>query len=266
MSGLVKSTRSNNLSTPSASHQEPGYQQQSSEYSGNTVKNWNDFPLLQGLGQGEQANSLVQEPRTIKRQGSFYQKRIVWSAFKNNIVYAVIHRPLKRRDDGKLVPQGEWFSETQNIYTTTKPPTIRKGILKNSYAQETPNNASSPSTPTDPFREDSEYALGLLPTEVQKHAKYLKNQDPAHIISGGSSGISDNNGRLTEENVRILIVSGTTALVIHGQRKNALSPSDTAESSISKMNQQDWYVKQYTYDISPSKTALSGKKRKGIES
>lgn len=265
MSGLVKSTRSTSLSTPSASTPSaPGVQQHTSDYTGNAIKTWEEFSVMNGLGDGEQADSLVQEPRTIKRAGVFYQKRILWSAFKRNIVYAVILRKLTRRDDGKLAPTGDWTVETQNVYPASKPPSIRKGFLKNAYAP-TDGNGGGTDYPADPFLADSEHALSLLPGEVQKQVRRLRAKDSSHVFSGGSSGYADSNGRLTKENVHILIVSGETALVITGTRKNALSASDTAESSIEKMNEQDWHVKQLTYDLSPEQATLTGKQRKGIE-
>lgn len=269
MSGLEKFTRSSSLSTPS-SQDAPSFnmQQESSEYVGNTIKVWNDFPLLKNIG-SDHTISQVGEPTTIRRQGTLYfQKRFAWASFKKVIHVVTILRPLTRQEDNKLKPSGEWFIENHDTYTPTSAPKIRKGVLKNSYASNKKNNSTNEtadSSSSSAPQTEAEYAVSLLPTELQKHILHMKRKG-SKVFSAGSSGISDDQGRLLEENVRLLLITGDTALVIHANRKNLLGRKDTVETAVLLMNKQDWTVNQYTYPITPLRTAVEGKKRQGIES
>lgn len=266
MAGLEKFVKSTSLSTPSS--QPPAsanLQQESGEYSGGTIKVWNDFALLRTIGTNETV-SLVEEPTTIRRQKTLYfQKRFAWASFKDAIHAVVLLRPLKRSEDNKLKPNGEWFIETHDSYKPTSAPKVRKGALKNSYASKGSN--SSQETDSGPARPltDAEYAVSLLPTELQTHIAHLTSKGKT-TLSAGSSGRSDNQGRLTEENVRLLLLSEGSALVLHATRNNLLSGKDTPETSALLMNSQDWNVTQYTYPIAPIRNAVEAKKRQGIES
>lgn len=99
MSGLIPSA-SSGLSRASG---QPYTQHASPEYSGPSVLVWDDFPQLIMLGSGQPVESLVQEPATIKRQCLIYQKRIAWAAFRTEIIYVVLLRPLELKEWNKYV-------------------------------------------------------------------------------------------------------------------------------------------------------------------
>lgn len=217
------------------------------------------------LGSGQPVESLVQEPATIKRQCLIYQKRIAWAAFRTEIIYVVLLRPLELKEWNKYVPNGDWHVDHKQVYRSAQPPSIRRGIVQSRSTTAAADASSSPSSTTrDPFVRNSQIALSLLPAEVQAHANQVLSQTASSTLSGESSAHSDVQDRVFKENVRLLVVAGDQALVIRGQREISPSASDTAESSRNKLSRQDWFVQQYTYSLSSDPSALAADKRKGI--
>lgn len=263
MSGLEKFTHSASLSTPSKNNAAANLQQESGNYGGNTIKVWNDFSLLKNIG-SEPVISHVEEAITIRRQGEYYQKRLAWGSFKTGIHVVILLRPLTRQEDNKLKTSGEWFIDEHTAYTPTTSPKVRKGKIKNSYAKGGNSTAEVGENMDSSAPTDTEYAISLLPTELQTHINQTKRKGLI-TLSAGASGIADGEGRIIEENVRLALITEDTALVIHANRKNLLSNKDTPETAVLLMNQQDWSVEQYTYSIAPQRHAVEGKKRQGIE-
>lgn len=274
MSSIVKSTKSNSVSTSKAP---VGTQTKNGDYTGGNVKHWEDYAPLREISVEEPTNALY-TPYTSKKNGQFIQKVDGWASTATHIHVFTLIRPLKQLENKKMKPAGDWAFGDHEEHKIQNAPKMRKGEVSNSYAQTQKNSTASTSTsssgpvstPTKvsditsskPAEYQTQMAFDILPDQVRTPLYNMVKNNGSTIL-GQSLGFPDEEGRIQKEQSNLLVINDSKAVTVTAVREHKVK-GKTPEQARESLYSVPWTVTQITYELGEDKTAISQNKRKGI--
>lgn len=269
MAGLVKSTGKSNLSTRTPgdlSTPNGGSQVKGGAYTGATIVEWDAMEPLSRLGASTPDDETdVLSPITIRKDGLHFQKRRAWKATKDSVRIVTLLRPLKAIDGNKMKPSGDWFTSEDMLYTAKNTPSVRQGTIQNSYAAASGGKDSATASMTNPHAINAEESLAMLPDEVQAPLRSLRAKHKDAVFLGSNSGLVTAKGFIQRETVKLVLVAGEQAIVIHAHREHNTSIMGTPDQARDHLNTLPWNVRQITYTLGTPQEKLSGGMKKGIQ-
>ena len=201
----------------------------------------------------------LSKPR--KAHGEIVSRMIGWQATPDRIVVTVADRALKKREDGKYAPAGDWAIEHRTSYDGTvqgrtgkvpvdagapagsaAPAAPAAGALP---AGSSPSGAPAPAAPVappNPDFEEGEGALSFLPAPVR--SSVLARVPNPVLFDGSVHQYAFADGSVSHLQVDLLRMDHKTAIAVQG--KLALKKG-TSEY------EDHWEVRQSVYTLSPGK-------------
>lgn len=209
------------------------------------VLDWADLPpAVQDANAGGTvvAEGVTAVPGARRIDGVAHQVRLAWRAWNDLVVVVTVTRPLYRRDDGKLAPDGPWAGRRTDEY----PATTAARHTRSTIAPGVPALPGDPRgagvCPRD--QEGAAEAFPYLPSPVRGA---LVKAVPNPTVWAGELTRHTLDGRVTvEERLVMCRLDDTGAVVLTATRSAVPAQLPSA----------DWTINRHTFTFIPVRPKL----------